>query len=125
MVEPFSKAHQLRTHRTRGFRRRASQAEWVILRGEKLAGRPCRVCGRLGARWNRSLHHLVPRSLGGDDVAANLVAVCGSGTTGCHGLIEARDRNAMRQLAENLTDAEYAYCVGKLGEGAMGRLFGV
>ena len=47
------------------------------------------------------------------------------GFTGCHGLIEARDRNAMRQLAENLTDAEYAYAVGKLGEGAMHRLFGV
>jgi hypothetical protein len=125
MADPYSKASQLARGPRRTFRRRAGQDEWVILRGEKLAGRPCRVCGALGARWSRSLHHLVSRSLGGDDVADNLVALCGSGTTGCHGLIEARDGNALRQLAENLTDAEYAYCVGKLGEGAMGRLFGV
>jgi len=36
-----------------------------------------------------SLHHLVkhPR----DDIEANLVMLCGSGTTGHHGLIEAHD----------------------------------
>lgn len=125
MADPYPKSVQVASTRGRSFRRKASQAEWEKLRGEKLAGRPCRVCGALGARWSRSLHHLVSRSTGGDDVAANLVSLCGTGTTGCHGLIEARDRNAMRQLAGNLTDAEYAYAVGKLGEGAMHRLFGV
>lgn len=29
----------------------------------------------------------------------NLVMLCGSGTTGCHGLIEARDSDKERELA--------------------------
>jgi hypothetical protein len=38
----------------------------------------------------------------------------------------ARRRAGMREaLAESLTDAEYAYVVGRLREGAMQRLFGV
>lgn len=31
--------------------------------------------------------HLVPKGLGGDDVDDNIVPGCGSGTTGCHGLL--------------------------------------
>jgi hypothetical protein len=63
--------------------------------------------------------------LGGDDVAANLVALCGSGTTGCHGLVEARDVLALAMLASRLRDEEYAHVVGQLGESALERLFGV
>ena len=50
--------------------------------------RECCLCGTTGPHL--SLHHVHrhPR----DDVEANLVMVCGSGTTGCHGRIEARDR---------------------------------
>jgi hypothetical protein len=49
--------------------------------------RECAICG-----WQSplSLHHVSkhPR----DDVRGNLVMVCGSGTTGCHGRLEAHDR---------------------------------
>lgn len=41
----------------------------------------CLSCGRS----NPNAAHLLPRSQGGDDVAANLVGLCGSGASGCHG----------------------------------------
>jgi hypothetical protein len=37
-----------------------------------------------------SLHHRLPRSRGTDNSAANLVLLCGSGTTGCHGEVESQ-----------------------------------
>jgi hypothetical protein len=56
----------------------------------------CEVCdGELGhvrgLHW--SLHHRVPRGMGGTtspmaNSPANLLLVCGSGTTGCHAVIE-------------------------------------
>lgn len=47
-----------------------------------------------------SLHHISkhPR----DDVEANLVMLCGSGTTGCHGLVEAGHRETRRRLGYHL-----------------------
>lgn len=58
--------------------------------------RTCALCSRGGDR-PLSLHHINrhPR----DDVVGNLVMLCGSGTTGCHGLIEARDPDAKRRLS--------------------------
>lgn len=50
----------------------ADPVEWAAIRREKLG--PCRVCERKDGKID--LHHLVPRSLGGDDVAANLVPLC-------------------------------------------------
>lgn len=47
----------------------------------RLAEDECGACGRPPG----SPHHVIPRSEGGDDVAANLLMLCGSGTTGCHG----------------------------------------
>lgn len=59
-------------------------------------GQACARCGKTlvgqrGLDW--SIHHRVPRGMGGTkrkDVnsAANLIALCGSGVTGCHGWIE-------------------------------------
>lgn len=52
----------------------------------------CEVCdGDLSA--GMSVHHRKPRGMGGTrdegiNGLANLLAVCGSGTTGCHGWIE-------------------------------------
>jgi hypothetical protein len=66
-------------------------------------------------------HHLIPRAQGGDDDADNIVPLSREG----HALVTVRDREALRRLAESLTDAEYAYAIGKLGEGALERLFGV
>jgi hypothetical protein len=74
-----------------------------------------------------SLHHLVQRGgrYGGADVAANLVPLCGHGTSGCHGLVESRDPSACRALVESLTDAEYAYAIQRGGEGFLERRYGV
>jgi hypothetical protein len=50
----------------------------------------CRVCERTPSghpldSLNRM--HVVPKSLGGDDVDDCIVPGCGSGSTGCHGLL--------------------------------------
>lgn len=47
-----------------------------------------------------SSHHLLKRSQGGDDLAANLVGLCGDGVRGCHGRIEAEDPVVRRLLGE-------------------------
>ena len=49
------------------------------------------VGDRRGLDW--SLHHRLPRRMGGTragwiNLPSNLLVVCGSGTSGCHGLIE-------------------------------------
>ena len=56
------------------------------------AGGICEVCGEKPTR-DYSIHHRRPRGMGGTrspavNSPANLMYVCGSGTTGCHGLIE-------------------------------------
>lgn len=48
----------------------------------------CRICRMRSAE---SMHELKPRSLGGKVSRHNSVAVCGSGTTGCHGLAQAHE----------------------------------
>lgn len=58
-------------------------------------GDECARCGRY--LWKRSVHHRLPRGMGGSNSviginrterASNLVTLCGTGTTGCHGWIE-------------------------------------
>ena len=61
----------------------------------------CELCLSRGhAIGGLSLHHIHrhPR----DDVCPNLIMFCGSGTTGCHGLIEAHDRETCAKLAVHL-----------------------
>lgn len=62
-----------------------------------------RECALCGATSPLSLHHINkhPR----DDLEANLVMLCGSGTTLCHGQIEERDPIAMWQLAFHIHDS--------------------
>ena len=98
-------------------RHKATQSEWEHLRALKLTG--CRLCGAV----NATLHHIVPRSLGGDDVADNLCSLCGSGTTGCHGLVEARDPYVLSAIRAALTPDELAYCIGKVGAGRFDRMY--
>lgn len=43
----------------------------------------CAKCGMFG----NNAHHRKNRSQGGEDVLSNLLLLCGSGTTGCHGWI--------------------------------------
>lgn len=57
----------------------------------------CMVGHRRGVDW--SVHHRLPRRMGGSNNTAlnlpsNLLIVCGSGTTGCHGWLESRRAEA-------------------------------
>lgn len=63
----------------------------------------CARCGQhvshleRGRAW--SIHHRRPRGAGGTSVAwvnnaANLIILCGSGTTGCHGWVESHRADA-------------------------------
>lgn len=90
----------------RHFRHVATTTEWQRLRDEKLG--LCRSCGA----WPVSLHHVVSRSLGGDDVAENLIPLCGDGTRGCHGAIENHTRHwraVAANIRESLTNDELEY----------------
>jgi hypothetical protein len=102
---------------------KASKAEWVEIHATK-GVEPCRLCGHT-AVGNLTLHHVVPRSQSGDDVVNNLVSLCGHGTRGCHGLVEARDPWARSLLGQRLTDTERAYVVGKQGAAWLERHYGV
>lgn len=53
------------------------------VRQATLSNRECWGCGRDGANG----HHLIPKDfeLPGPDEAWNIIALCGSGTMGCHG----------------------------------------
>jgi hypothetical protein len=47
----------------------------------------CFKCGKyVHPDWD-SCHHRRLRSGGGEDVLSNLIMLCGSGTTGCHGYV--------------------------------------
>lgn len=56
------------------------------------AGHRCESCGTSILGTPYSLHHRRPKGMGGTRAATvhslvNLLALCGSGTTGCHGLV--------------------------------------
>lgn len=52
-------------------------------------GFACRRCGR---GTDLTVHHRKNRSQGGKNEGPNLVTLCGSGTTGCHGWVGANPR---------------------------------
>lgn len=55
------------------------------------AGACCERCGDLireGMEF--SVHHRLPRGRGGRNELPNLVLLCGSGVTGCHGQVESQ-----------------------------------
>ncbi len=100
---PLRRRARLRSRRCLPSARRSSRraqtsgfpAEVVDLALER-AQWSCELCGRApgdrrGVDW--SAHHRRPRAAGGTtdpaaSTAANCLIVCGSGTTGCHGVIE-------------------------------------
>jgi hypothetical protein len=103
----------------RKFRTKADREQWEEIIRLKLG--PCLVCMYLGEKQKlpSSLHHIVSKSLGGDDVSANFGSVCGDGTTGHHGQIEAHDEETCRVFAaavQQFDDAAYTYAIEKLGE---------
>lgn len=57
----------------------------------------CQRCGAFIGSRPRSLHHRRARGMGGSrlaNTAANLILLCGTGTTGCHGWIESNRTKA-------------------------------
>ena len=84
----------------------------------------CRVCGSRDALQR---HHLVPRSLGGDDLEMNLVPLCGFGARDCHGQFE---RGIYRPIygaviRGTMRPEEVAYVRGKKGEDFLDRYYPV
>lgn len=85
----------------------------ALLRSLHMEWGECALCG---STRTLSLHHVHkhPR----DDVRANLVMLCGSGTTGCHGMIEHHAPVVCHDLAVYLLAFRpdtIDYLVGKLG----------
>lgn len=76
----------------------------------------CRVCGAPA-----EAHHLVPRSLGGDDVPDNIVPLCQTH----HGAFErGPDRAAAGRLIRRaLTDPELRYIAGRKGQVFLDRYY--
>lgn len=101
----------------------ASKDEWAEIARVKQG--PCRVCvlpESNGSYWKQiELHHLIPRSRGGGDVAENIVPLCRS----CHGLVTRYDTYALRALGSSLSADERSYVVRMLGKYGPERLFGV
>lgn len=117
-VHPFPKSAQLARGPKRYRRKVASPKQWQAISAAKFG--PCRIC------WSRSpvyieLHHLVTREDFGDDVADNLVPVCGE----CHDAVTRRVETICRLLLSRLSDAEYAYMVQRGGEDYAERAYGV
>lgn len=59
-----------------------------------------RCCRSIGEHRLYSLHHRCPRRMGGTasldiNLPSNLVTLCGTGTTGCHGWIESHRTQAV------------------------------
>lgn len=56
----------------------------------------CARCGQHVARDEDSIHHRVPRGRGGENSPFNLILLCGTGITGCHGWVEKNRRESYR-----------------------------
>jgi hypothetical protein len=64
------------------------------------AGFRCERCGVSIQSIPMSIHHRRPRAMGGTyrpetNYPSNLMALCGSGTTGCHGYLESHRSEAI------------------------------
>lgn len=83
-----------------------------------LAEGHCRICDE---SWRLERHHLVPRSLGGDDIDDNIVPLC----PGCHGLFErGLTRRAIgHAIRMTLSTAELQYVLVKKGSGFLDRYY--
>lgn len=60
----------------------------------------CQRCGRECLDWQHSIQHRLPGQMGGDrhkHQLANMVLMCGTGTTGCHGWAESHREQAHAQ----------------------------
>lgn len=81
---------------------------------EQAVSSSCAICG---VSRGLSLHHVFDRG----DVRENLVFLCGSGTTGCHGAVTVNDVEALRALGEHVRRERHdviRYVFGRVGEAA-------
>lgn len=71
-----------------------------------LADRECWVCGKEGANG----HHLIPRDFQppGPDEQWNIISLCGSGTSGCHGAFHGNPYEAGEGLTRFRITPAYA-----------------
>lgn len=79
--------------------KRAAKARREEIRAAKVG--PCIVCLYLGVQQElpSSLHHVCAKSIGGYDGEWHEASVCGDGTNGHHGLIEAHDHETCQAFA--------------------------
>lgn len=88
-----------------------------LLKQLHLRWQECVLCqGTQYTEGRLSLHHIHkhPR----DDLQANLVMLCGDGTRGCHGKIEAHDEESKRRLGSHIAMYRFDtmdYLAEKLG----------
>lgn len=85
-----------------------------LLRQAHWAYDECVICGSI----NISIHHVLRRGQGGDDVWENLVALCGDGTSGCHGGVEGSVDAVCHALGRYIVCERHdtvAYLARKLG----------
>jgi len=90
----------------------AERDEWDAIVLAKTG--PCRGCGGPAS----SFHHVVPRGQRGDDVPANVIPLCGTGTTGCHGAITTHTPGweaIASAIRGSLSPAETQYVYAKRG----------
>lgn len=76
------------------------------------AGYRCERCGSSDHPQGFSKHHRLPRRMGGSrnpslHKPANLIFLCGSGTSGCHGWVESH-REEAREIGYLLYEIENA-----------------
>ena len=123
-AKPYTKEAQLARGPKRYRRKVAGPKQWQAIEAAKLY-QPCRICknGDGTRPYVRPLdpHHLIPRDWHGDDVADNIIGLC----RGCHDGVELREPAHCRLMLTRLSDAEYAYAVGKAGESFAERIYGV
>ena len=79
-AEPTRK--QVKAERDRGESKAVKAVRAAVFERERNL---CRCCGH---RKADSMHEIRPRSLGGRVALENSIGSCGSGTTGCHGLMQ-------------------------------------
>lgn len=81
----------------------------VLIRGNYR----CERCGKDALHFGISVHHRRPRMMGGSKNPdlhrpANLIVLCGSGVSGCHGWVESNRQTARREglLIQKVESAE-------------------
>lgn len=104
------------------FKRGKRHVDPDLFKKVHLSARGCELAiyGGCAKGQRLSAHHVLPKGSPyfGDDTKWNLVMVCGSGTTGHHGLIEAGDEPTLAALGRRLVMSRrdtIAYIEGKLG----------